>query len=91
MRIDWYTKGVLTVIAVLLAVIALKQYVSPDAVAQAQGTFAGVLPMGDITNVVSFSGGFFDTRSGEIWVYIDGKLYHKFQLTKLGQPVVKDK
>ena len=42
MRIDWYTKGVLTVIAVLLGVIALRPYVSPDAVAHAQGSFAGV-------------------------------------------------
>jgi hypothetical protein len=42
MRIDLYTKGVLTVIAVLLAVIACKQYVSPDAVVQAQGAFARV-------------------------------------------------
>jgi hypothetical protein len=61
MRNDWYTKGVLTVIAVLLGVIALKPYVSPDAVAHAQGSFAGV----------EFSAGpsgldFFDTQTGEI-------------------------
>ena len=41
MRIDWYTKGVLTIIAILLGAIALRPYVSPDAV-QAQGSFAGV-------------------------------------------------
>jgi len=41
MRIDLYTKGVLTVIAVLLAVIAFRPYVSPDAVVQAQGRLPG--------------------------------------------------
>jgi hypothetical protein len=43
MRIDLYTKGVHTVIAALLAVIAFRPYVSPDAVVQAQGAFVGVL------------------------------------------------
>jgi hypothetical protein len=42
MRIDLYMKGVLTVIAVLIAVIAFRQYVSPDTVVQAQGAFTGV-------------------------------------------------
>ena len=63
MRIDWYTKGVLTVIAALLAVITFRPYVSPDAAAQAQGPVAGV-QYGDY-------GGdnFFDTRTGELWRY----------------------
>jgi hypothetical protein len=61
MRIDWYTKGVLTVSALLLAVIALRPFVSPWA---PQGSFAGV----------QFSGGatepqFFDARTGELWGY----------------------
>jgi hypothetical protein len=79
MRIDWYTKGVLTVIAVLLGVIALRPYVSPDAVAHAQGSFAGVLLM---------SGGFFDTRTGDLWAYDGGKLIGHDRLTKLGEPMV---
>jgi hypothetical protein len=78
MRIDWYTKGVLTVIAVLLAVIAFRPYVSPDAVVQAQGGFVAV-QMSD--------GSFFDTKTGDLWNYaING--YDKpavhFRLTKLG-------
>jgi hypothetical protein len=36
-----YTKVGIRVIALLLAAIAFKQYVSPDAVALAQGQFAG--------------------------------------------------
>jgi hypothetical protein len=36
MKPDFYTKAVLTVIAVLLAVIAVKPLVSPDMVANAQ-------------------------------------------------------
>jgi hypothetical protein len=87
MRIDRYTKAVLTVIALLLTVIALRPYVSPDAVAQAQGTFTGV----------EFSAGpgglnFFDTRSGEIWGYSSaGPFSDKLRLTRLGQPLIKEK
>jgi hypothetical protein len=63
MRIDWYTKGVLTVIAVLLAVIALRPYVSPGAVAHAQGSLAGVqIWYGDVA-----SPKFFDARTGDVW------------------------
>ena len=29
MRVDWYSKGVLTVIAVLLGMVVLKQYAKP--------------------------------------------------------------
>ena len=87
MRIDRYTKGVLTVIAVLLGVIALRPYVSPEAVAHAQTTFAGV----------EFSAGpggldFFDTRTGEIWGYSSaGPFSEKLRVTRLGQPLVKEK
>ena len=41
MRTDPYTKAALTVIAIMLAVIASNQLVSPR-VASAQGGFAGV-------------------------------------------------
>jgi hypothetical protein len=87
MRIDWYTKGVLTVIAVLLAAIALRPYVSPEAVAHAQGSFAGV-------EFSAGSGGlnFFDTRTGEIWGYSSaGPFSEKLRVAKLGQPLIKEK
>ena len=64
MRIDWYTKGLLTVIAVLLGVIAIRPYVSPDAVAHAQGSFAGVH-----SGPARQQPRFFDTRTGDIWGY----------------------
>lgn len=85
MRIDWYTKGVLTVIAVLLGVIAVRPYVIPDAVAHAQGSFAGVQ--------FNYAGGanFFDSRSGEVFAYSVLGLEHKWRLTKLGEPLVKEK
>jgi hypothetical protein len=79
MQIDWCTKGVLTVIAVSLAAIALKQYVSPDVV-QAQSGFAGVqyATMGGHEE-------FFDTRTGDIWEYLNGRATSQFKLTRLGQ------
>ena len=87
MRIDLYTKSVLTVIAVLLAVIAFKQYVSPDAVAHAQGSFAGLqFTAGDGGSI-----NFFDSRTGEIWKYFNHIPTAKYRLTKLGQPMVKEK
>jgi len=83
MRIDLHTKGVLTVIALLLAVIADRPYVSPNAVALAQGPFAGVLP------VESAAGPrFFDTRTGEPWGYANGALESRNRLTKLGAPLI---
>jgi hypothetical protein len=87
MRVDWYTKSVLTVIAVLLGVIAVRPYVSPDTVAHAQGQFAGV----------EFSAGagglnFFDTKTGEIWGYNNAGPYkEKFRLTKVGGPLASEK
>jgi hypothetical protein len=86
MRIDWYTKGVLTVIAVLLGVIELKQYVSPDTVAHAQGAYAG-LQFG----AAGHDQQFFDPRTGEIWYYSGSTLYNHLRLTKLGQPLVVEK
>ena len=85
MRIDLYTKGVLTVIAVLLAVIAFRPYVSPDAVVQAQGPFAGV----QYSSVEGFPT-LFDSRTGEVWGYFNGRVDHT-RIAKLGAPWVKEK
>jgi len=41
MRIDLYTKTILTIIALLLAVFTLKPFVQPQA-AMAQGCYAGI-------------------------------------------------
>jgi len=87
MRIDLYTKAVLTIIAIALAVIASNQFISPGG-ASAQGTFAGLQ--------FSSAGGysyFFDSRTGEVWSYSigDGKMQAMRQLTKLGQPMVAGK
>jgi hypothetical protein len=82
MKIDLYTKTVLTVIAVMLAFMACKSAVQPLGVA-AEGPLAGVQFTGAM-------GGFWavDTRNGEVWAYTDEggnlkpKLYGK--ITKLG-------
>ena len=86
MRIDWYTKGVLTVIAVLLGVIAIRPYVSPEVV-QAQGALSGVqVWYGDVQ-----SPKFFDNRTGEVWGYSIGRPEPKSRLTGVGGQLVKDK
>jgi hypothetical protein len=87
MRIDLYTKAVLTIIAVMLAVIAANQLASPR-VASAQGPFTGV-------QFDAKANSFFDSRTGEVWYYDSvngtGKLAFKERLTKLGQPLVVEK
>jgi hypothetical protein len=63
MRIDLYTKTILTIIALLLAVIALKPLFQPQP-AMAEGKYAGIQ--------FSYSGNnhaFFDARSGDVWEY----------------------
>ena len=63
MRTDLYMKTILTIIAMLLAVIALKPLLQPQP-ALADGHYDGVQ--------FSYSGGnhaFFDTRSGDVWEY----------------------
>jgi hypothetical protein len=82
MKPDIYTKAVLTVIAIMLAVIACKPLISPDTTASAQGSFAGIQYAG--------GGQFFDTRTGEIWVYTAEQLIVKQRLAKLGQPLVRE-
>jgi hypothetical protein len=88
MRIDWYTKAVLTAIAVLLGVIALRPYVGPEVV-QAQGAFSGV--QGVLLNIPQNEFSFFDARSGDFWYYHSNQVTHKWHLTGLGQPIVKER
>ena len=78
MRIDLYTKVVLTAIAVLLGVIALRGYAGPEVV-QAQGAFSGVQYNNEVL---------FDTRTGDLWIYSGQKLDRHWRMTKLGQPWV---
>jgi uncharacterized membrane protein len=85
MRIDLYTKTILTIIAVLLAVISLKPILQPKPV-MAQGNLSGV------QFAPTMNGGFwfFDTRSGEVWEYTPVGLSlpdgHR-KVTQLGKPL----
>lgn len=65
MRLDVYTKVVLTVIALALLLIACKPLAQPVGVA-AEGPFAGVQFSPDTGNV-----GFwlFDAKTGDVWHY----------------------
>ena len=86
MRIDFYTKAVLTVIAGLLAMVAFRPWVSPDAVAHAQGSLS---ELQFAATPVGYS--FFDARTGDLWEYSGTGIHAKFRLTKPGMPLVKEK
>jgi hypothetical protein len=80
MRIDLYTRTILTLIALLLATIAFKPVFQPQAV-MAAGSFDHIQ--------FSYSGGnhaFFDTRSGDVWEYGDkGNFRSHYKVNELGK------
>jgi hypothetical protein len=80
MRIDLYTKMILTLIALLLAVVVLKPMLQPQA-AMAEGAFAGIQ--------FSYSGGnhaFFNTNTGDVWEYGDhGDFRNHYKAHQLGK------
>ena len=85
MRVDLYTKVILTFIALLLAVFTLKPILQPQA-ALAEGSFAGIQ--------FSYSGGnhaFFDSHSGDVWEYGgDGKFRQHYKIHELGKDHDRD-
>jgi len=80
MRIDFYTKTILTFIALFLAMLVLKPLFQPQPV-MAAGDYAGVQ--------FSYSGNshaFFDTRSGDVWEYGDnGHFKQHYKVNELGK------
>ena len=80
MRIDLYTKIILTLVAVLLAVMVLKPILQPQA-AMADGPYGGVQ--------FSYSGGnhaFFNANTGDVWEYGDnGKFKQHYKVHELGK------
>jgi len=79
MRIDLYTKTILTLIALLLAVFSLKPILQPQPV-KADGGFAGIQ--------FSYSGGnhaFFNSTTGDVWEYGDhGNFRNHYRVNELG-------
>jgi len=80
MRVDLYTKTILTIIALLLAVVALKPILQPQS-AMAQGGFAGIQ--------FGYGGGnhaFFNVNSGDVWEYGDhGDFRNHYKVRELGK------
>ena len=80
MRIDLYTKTILTIIALLLAVFTLKPILQPQAV-MADGNYDHIQ--------FSYSGGnhaFFDTQSGDVWEYGEnGHFRQHYKVHELGK------
>jgi hypothetical protein len=88
MKPDIYTKGVLTAIVILLAVIAAKPIFQPDATVSAQSPFSGIqFSYFDSRGEEYWR--FFDTRTGELWVYgyANLKPLSMYRLRKLGEPL----
>jgi hypothetical protein len=84
MKTDFYTKVVLTVIALALVGNLLKPVVMPSAV-QAAG-------VGKFEHLIHFGlGGFFDTKTGDIWEYRypDGSVAKHYILVEPGKPLQK--
>jgi hypothetical protein len=89
-RIDRYTKTILTLIALLLAVIALKPIFQPDVAmaqeAQAQARYGHML--------FSYSAGqaaFFDTRSGDVWTHDNaGHFQQHYKVKTWGKDLDRD-
>jgi len=80
LRIDLYTKTILTFIALLFAVFTLKPIFQPQSV-MAQGAYAGIQ--------FSYSGGnhaFFNTNTGEVWEYGDhGNFRNHYKISAFGK------
>jgi len=73
MRIGLYTKTILTLVTLLLAVSVLKPILQPQA-AMADGPYRSVQ--------FSYSGGkhaFFDTRTADVWEYGDNGHFGHFK------------
>jgi hypothetical protein len=88
MRIDLYTKTILTVIALLLAVVALEPMIHPTVTAQAQSPSANIQFMGGSALVAM------DKTTGKVWVYSVGvgggaKGHYLGQFVGLGKDLVQ--
>jgi hypothetical protein len=89
MRVDGYTKVVLTVIAMMLVFMACKPALQPSGVA-AEGPLAGVQFFGFGTAIWGI-----DTRTGDVWAYafnVDTGAAkapeYAGKITQLGKPMV---
>jgi hypothetical protein len=86
MRIDRYTKTILTVIAFLLAVIVLKPIVQPQTARADERRFGSLQ--------FSYSGGnhaFFDANSGDVWEYGEnGRFRQHYKIHDLGKDHDRD-
>jgi hypothetical protein len=84
-RIDLYTKTILTIIALLLAVSVLKPILQPQVV-MADGPYSSVQ--------FSYSGGnhaFFDSHSGDVWEYGDnGHFKQHYKVHEFGKDHDRD-
>ena len=83
MRFDLYMKVILTMIAVFLAVSAVRPLLQPPQNVHAQGPFNNI-------QFSAFSGGFdaFDTTNGDVWEYLYTGPKHRvrhFKVIQLGK------
>jgi hypothetical protein len=90
MKSDGYTKTILTIIALMLTVIALRTLLTPDKVAHAQTSFAGLQVSSAGTGAPHTS--FFDPTTGDLFVYYQFNAPpDHFRISKLGLPLAQIK
>jgi hypothetical protein len=85
MRIDLYTKTILTLIALLLAVFTLKPILQPQP-AMAQGNYSGI----QFSYGTGGNHAFFNTNTGDVWEYGDnGHFRNHYKVHELGKDHVR--
>jgi hypothetical protein len=86
MRIDLYTKTILTLIAALLAVVALRPLFQPAQTVQAQASLANVQFSGRVAGFWLF-----DPHTGDAWSYNSstGQVMQHIKIQSLGSPLVE--
>jgi hypothetical protein len=84
MRIDLYTKAILTVIALCLLSIGMRLLIQPSPVLAQDGGYVqfAVTGGGLVPNIW-----FFDRRTGDVWMYGAMVKPTHYRLTALGAPI----
>lgn len=89
MKVDFYTKAILTLIAIFLGVLSLRPIIEPE------GAFAGASDKFGNLAFASYEDHvlFFDRKTGDVFNYFIGRSIKPYfgRIVELGEPLVKPK